>query len=315
MKQSPSQADEISFDYFSVLLYLADVTTDALIAYQFFQSEHYIFFGLVVFLLILSNLGSLFPFSATFSTTLPRTRVIAGYVLVLFTASLLPVILCLSFHENGMVERLLRGMAWKKPRHLLFPEPRTLETVMSKNYLKHGGFLITTKLRSVPQIAIQLTFLCLYPSQVTPLLILSLLLSVLSVASKFIFFSNSYTVSLFLFTFLCYCTDLFHFLTLVSWLFWVPSHSALVNVPFLSFAVHIYGAIWLWCLVILGGVSMVATVAILKSFGPTTPTLSWWQFGAMWTSPLLTCGGLVFFEGRCGWSVWVVGVGFLWNRM
>eukprot|EP01083_Nonionella_stella_P066301 174456_1 len=217
------------YDILAQVISVLDVTTDIMICYQFYAHGRIIFFTISLAILILALMSYSVLFVNVFSGESQCSRNLALFMVLLPVSPLIPFV----FYYSGYPQKPDACLSIILKKICCFeldfdgPSPSKnaskFKQFFEKKVEQHAGFIIESLIEAFPQAILQMTAIVIY-NETNITAIVSILISLLSVASKSFVFSlgaASNFKQLF-FTWLCACCDFFGIFFMVSWVFWRP---------------------------------------------------------------------------------------------
>eukprot|EP01083_Nonionella_stella_P114975 340418_1 len=224
----------ISYDILTILVSIADVTTDIIVLIDFYEKERMTFFIISLIVLILAQCAYAMAFSIWFETV----DEIGFCLSCCLFCCLLPlgsfVAFCIYLSNEDCLD--IGGTGFS-----VDPSDSALTKWIKRKLSKHIGFVLEALIEAFPQSLIQITAIVYY-QEANIIAILSILISMASVMSKSLILSQGVEKFTFIWTWLCVVTDFFGIFFTLTWVFY--SHDSLSGEWFGYF--NIFGVIWLW---------------------------------------------------------------------
>eukprot|EP01083_Nonionella_stella_P066299 174452_1 len=288
------------YDILAQVISVLDVTTDIMICYQFYAHGRIIFFTISLAILILALMSYSVLFVNVFSGESQCSRNLALFMVLLPVSPLIPFV----FYYSGYPQKPDACLSIILKKICCFeldfdgPSPSKnaskFKQFFEKKVEQHAGFIIESLIEAFPQAILQMTAIVIY-NETNITAIVSILISLLSVASKSFVFSlgaASNFKQLF-FTWLCACCDFFGIFFMVSWVFWRP-HDADLQDAFATIQ-----QVWLYKLyiftfpMILIPLPIGYCASICALFG---------EFCLFWNEPcMVQTNKLLVFSSDCGY--------------
>ena len=217
-----------SYDILTICISISDVVTDVLVIYDFKIKRRHAFFIIALIVMILAQLSYFVAFMIRFAKD---SRASHGQKLLLFLCALplTPVMsfifFWLSFENNCIIERL---------EHYGFFDSMYVDATTNKNQapilvwvetklVKHLGFVMEAIIEALPQSIIQLIAIVYY--QDTQILnIISICISLTSIATKTLVCSVAIDFRVFIFNWLSLVCDFFGIFAIILWVFYNPNN-------------------------------------------------------------------------------------------
>eukprot|EP01083_Nonionella_stella_P114976 340421_1 len=217
----------ISYDILTILVSIADVTTDIIVLIDFYEKERMTFFIISFIVLIIAQCSYAMAFSIWFETV----EEIGYFLACCLFCGILPfgsfVAFCIYLKDEDVFQ----------PSDSDSPMTKWIKRKLSK----HIGFVLEALIEAFPQSLIQITAIVYY-QEANIIAILSILISMASVMSKSLLLSQGVEKFTFIWTWLCAVTDFFGIFFTLTWVFY--SHGSLSGEWFGYF--NVFGTIWLW---------------------------------------------------------------------
>eukprot|EP01083_Nonionella_stella_P175608 612025_1 len=223
-----------SYDILTVLVSIADVTTDIIVLIDFYEKERMTFFIISLIILCLAQCSYAWAFSIRFDTV----DEIGFCLACCLFCGILPfgsfVAFCIYMADEDCLD--IEGDLFTPGTH----EDSSLSKWIKRKLNKHFGFILEALIEAFPQSLIQITAIVYY-KETNIVAILSILISMASVMSKSLILSQGVEKFTFIWTWLCAVTDFFGIFFTLTWVFY--SHDSLSTHLFGYF--NIFGMIWL----------------------------------------------------------------------
>ena len=219
-----------SYDVLTILISIADVTTDIWVIYNYKQQNKVTFFIISLTIMILTQLSYSIAFALRFldDQWTPMSKKLLVYVL--FTLPLSPFMPFIFFGSQDEISH-----------ETYIHEPPIVVWIENK-WRKHMGFIMEALIEALPQSIIQLVAIVYY--QDTEILnIVSICISLTSVATKTLVFSVGIDFRVFIFNWLSLVCDFFGIFVIVSWVFYNPNNPG--EITFLG-QIWIRKAVMVW---------------------------------------------------------------------
>eukprot|EP01083_Nonionella_stella_P001196 3488_1 len=237
------------YDILAETISILDVTTDVIVCIQFYQAGRMVFFGISLTILCLALIAYDVTFILMFANDSAQKKLALFFILLPFTP-FLPFIFYYTY--QGEDTHLSRFVTWFccvdisiDNRSGVDENASALRRFFEEKIEKHVGFILESMIEAFPEAILQMTAVVLY-HEANLISILSILLSMLSLASKSFVFSIASATNLkqLFFNWLCAVTDVFGIFVVVSWVFYQSNDD-------LSDAFATIQSVWLYKLYIL----------------------------------------------------------------
>ena len=216
-----------SYDLITILISIADVSTDIWVIYNFKQSNRNTFFIIALIILILAQVSYAVAFMVRFRVkyygkdTIYRIK--KRILLFLVILPLTPVISfifywCTTYPNNCFMTFLEKyfDVSDDVGGYTVNENQASMLVWIEKKVNKHIGFIIEAMVEALPQSIIQLIAIVYF--QDTQLInVISICISLLSVATKTMVFSIAIDFRVFIYNWLSLVCDFFGVFAIVSW--------------------------------------------------------------------------------------------------
>eukprot|EP01084_Bolivina_argentea_P128008 226341_1 len=231
-----------SYDILAVVISILDVSTDIIVCIEFYQKDRMIFFGISIAILMLALLAYDLAFVFRFSREYYPAPQICLMICLLPFSPCLPFVFYFTDSRDRHLSIFIENnccfdIEMEDP--LIPDDASKLRRFMEAKIAKHLGFILEALVEAFPQAILQMTAVVLY-NEAAYIPIISILISLLSVASKSFVFSIaiSLTFKQLIFNWLCAITDFFSIFVAVCWVFYEPKSDHL------SHAFDIIAFVW-----------------------------------------------------------------------
>ncbi|ETO20755.1 hypothetical protein RFI_16459 [Reticulomyxa filosa] len=240
-----------AFDVYSILVSVADVVTDVLVMQQYYDNGAMVFFWIGVTNLIVAQLCYCFVFMIRYGKDNCGHRILT-FVLALPFAPLLSFVFYWASLPNNVLSRWFRKIGLtpheystnkvqKKTKQRRRrrggggggggkeeeeEEGQELSAWLEERLYKNMGFILEAMVEAFPQSLLQMCAL-VYTSRVNWVTLSSIMLSLISFATKSVVFSESLDVSVFLYNWLSLICDFVGIFVVISWVFITPKGAIL----------------------------------------------------------------------------------------
>ena len=208
------------YDVIGLFIALSDVITDYIVTYQYYQDGHMIYFWIACGIFAVAQT----TYAGMFIMTVPRTDSIClRFIIFLFyfpfaaTLSMFWWLQAVGLFQDTLSMFGCKSDEEKKAAHNAKKDVKS-EWIDYK-FRNHAGFLVESMIESFPMSIIQM--IAIVDLQEPHLInIISILLSMISVGTKSIFFSYSMDNYVFVFHWVCVFVDCFGIFTSIAWGFY-----------------------------------------------------------------------------------------------
>lgn len=248
------QVANFCYDMFCVMVNLTDMLSDILISIRWYNQGHMTFFGISMAIFAIAQISYAVLFSILFKPSYGSQEKIERVQLCTFFAvlpfgQLVPCFVWFQSFHWSCLDKALRCMGLgdgdTPPPNNNNEDP--LRQYIRKKIFQHGGFMIEAMVESVPQSILQMVFIVVF-NEYHWLNVVSITISMVSVASKGLIMSYCIDRPTFIFNFLCCVSDVFGVFCIASWIFFtLPDAEDLYNIFYINLPIDdIYTVIWLY---------------------------------------------------------------------
>eukprot|EP01084_Bolivina_argentea_P059277 108227_1 len=240
-----------SYDILGQIISILDVTTDVIVCVGFYQKGRMAFFGISLTIICLALIAYDVAFVGRFS----REKYggdIALFICLLPVTPLMPFIFYFADTRESPLSKLIEnyccGFNIQMENPYIPDDASKLRKFMEEKIEKHFGFIIEALVEAFPQAILQMIAIVVY-HEANVIAIISILLSMLSMASKSFIFSVALASNMkqLVFNWLCAITDFFGIFMAVSWVWYEPTHA---DADYISDAFVMFKTIWFYKLYI-----------------------------------------------------------------
>jgi hypothetical protein len=200
---------------------LVDIVCDVLVTIEFYQQRKWAFFWISMLIFLLAQCSYAFLFSATWAKTKGRWGQLAWFFAVLPFSQLVPFFAYVETFHMDCLDKSIRWLGLTPTEDLRCAVGATEESLwgyIQSKYQAHAGFLVEAFVEAIPQCVLQTVAIIIY-GEASALNILSILISIIVVASKGYLVSYSIDRTTFIFNYLCIVADCFGLIASFTWLF------------------------------------------------------------------------------------------------
>ena len=235
----------LGYDILTILISIADVTTDIIVLIDFYNKDRMVFFGISLAILILAQCAYSIAFMARYNT-MNNCDECGGFTLLFCCIPFGTFVAFIMYF--GSEESEFGCLSDQLDAYFDIPSWFTVESDDSKmvKFIKkkldrHLGFIIEAAIEAFPQSLLQIIAI-VYFQEANYISIISILLSMFSVMTKSLILSQGVEKYTFIWTWLCVVTDFFGIFFTLTWVFYTNDN---IHGDFLGYF-NIFGAIWLW---------------------------------------------------------------------
>ena len=237
----------ISYDIMTILISIADVTTDVIVLMDFYNKDRMGFFGISLGILILAQCSYSIAFAIRFDTIYSWNECLAAlaFCCCLPFGTVVAFIMYFGSEEAelGCLHDCLRfDLNLEAGSLITIKETDSDTTKWIKTKLeRHLGFILEAAIEAFPQSLLQIVAIVIY-QEANYVSIISILLSMFSVMSKSLILSKGVEKYTFIWTWLCVVTDFFGIFFTLTWVFYTNDS---IHGDFFGYF-NIFGTIWLY---------------------------------------------------------------------
>ena len=219
----------------------SDIILDVLVCLEFYRQGHMLFFYVSVAIFVLAQLTYSFLFVATWGKHLAPLHQISVFLIVVPFSQLVPIFTWVESFRLRWLDALLTDIGLQPTGDPLMDidgasddDQDMLWSYIQHKYQSHAGFLAEALAEALPQCMLQ-TVAVIALGEPSPVFLVSILTSILVIASKGYLISYSIHSLTFLFNFICIVTDVFGLFAVLAWLFSASTgRSDLYNTVYVS---------------------------------------------------------------------------------
>eukprot|EP01083_Nonionella_stella_P173862 601014_1 len=236
------------YDILGQIISILDVSTDIIVCIGFYQNDRMAFFGISLTIILLALIAYDVSFVCRFSRG-SQADDICLFICLIPLSPLLPFVFYFTASRDTTLAKFLEshfcGFNITFDSHSISKDASKLRIFMEKKLSRHFGFIIEALIEAFPQAILQMVAI-VYFQEANLIAIISILLSMLSVASKAFVFSIATALNLkqLFFNWCCAVTDFFGVFFAVTWVFYTPTSDHL------SSAFAMIRTIWMYKLII-----------------------------------------------------------------
>eukprot|EP01084_Bolivina_argentea_P113469 202206_1 len=220
------------YDILAVTISVLDVSTDVIVCIEFYLNGRWEFFGISITILFLALVAYDISFIVKYSDEWKVSAYIQLFFALLPISPFLPFIFYFADSSDKFANFIENTCCWNISIHenTVPDDASRLKKFMVSKINKHLGFIIEALVEAFPQAILQMTYCVLY-NEANIVSITSILISLLSVASKSFVVSigTAITLKQLFFNWLCAVTDFFGIFFAVSWAFYHPNNDELID--------------------------------------------------------------------------------------
>jgi len=214
----------IFLDCFVLVTSSADIILDVLVTIEFYELEHYECFWVSLSIFILAQFSYAFLFACTWARNHGAWGQIGVFFAILPFGQFVPFFtFAESFHFESM-DKFIQSWGLTPTEKLILEDGQdSLWLYLQNKYQAWSGFLIEAFVEAIPQCLLQTIAVIIY-GKATTLNLLSIIVSVVVIASKGYLISYSLDRKTFAFNICCVACDVFNLFAIICWLFHDDAH-------------------------------------------------------------------------------------------
>ena len=298
-----------TYDILTIVISIADIITDIIVLISFYNNERPAFFAISLVILIIAQLCYAALFMWRYYPDISDCAVILLFIAIIPFGTVVSFLVYLTDDKESAIHKYLA------PNFLKFHITDTLESQYSNAkhgkmtkwiinkfskfclysmspaktchffqynflYKRHIGFIIEAGVEALPQSLLQIVAIVYY-KEANYISIASIFLSMFSVMSKSLVFSQGIDIKTYIWTWLCIVVDFFGIFFMLTWVFY--TNDTLLHPEFLDYF-SIIGEIWFYKMML-----SVSPCIILGSLGFIARWLPEMMMD-MWRDYSLNCG-------------------------
>jgi len=219
-----------TYDILTQVISVLDVVTDIWVCITFRQEDRNIFFAISLSILVMALLSYSFAFVKYFDGGWDNANAVLLFFLILPFSPILPF----AFHYPDTTESIFdcfgicgANVAYQMKKSKTDTASK-FKQFFEEKIEKHMGFILESLIEAFPQAILQMAAIVIYKEPNT-IAIISIFISLLSVASKSLVFMMGVSNSIkeLFFYWLCAVTDFFGMFFVVCWVFYEPQDESL----------------------------------------------------------------------------------------
>eukprot|EP01084_Bolivina_argentea_P227903 384990_1 len=237
------------YDILAQTISILDVVTDIIVCIEFYQNDRMIFFGISLSILCLALIAYTGAFIGLYSDEYRPLKQIGLFLSLLPISPFIPFVIY--YVNQPKKDKFARYIEAQCCYNISFygsstsSEATKFKQFFESKIERHLGFILESLVEAFPQAILQMTAIVMF-DETNIVSIISILISLLSVASKSLVFAfgASSNFKQLVFNWLCAVTDFFSIFFVVCWVFYEPVD------PDLNNAFIIIQNVWLYKLCI-----------------------------------------------------------------
>ena len=258
---------DVLYDVLTVIISIADITTDVIILFSFYSQQRQIFFIISLVIMIISHIAYTLAFIVRYNvvTKCKWCTILFFFVSIPF-ASLYSFLFLFTEDTDSYftkvfetVTRLDASDGFQSLFGSYGKRSKLIEWTIDK-LSKHMGFILEAGLEALPQSLLQIIAIVYY-EEANYVSIISIFLSMFSVMTKSLVFSRGIDIKTYIWTWFCIVVDFFGIFFTLTWVFYTNDN--LLKPVFWGYF-SVIGQIW--CYKVMIGIVPVVIVGILLWF-------------------------------------------------
>eukprot|EP01084_Bolivina_argentea_P054864 100593_1 len=232
------------YDFLTGIISLADLITDIIVMYGFYITGRMSFFTMSLIIICAAQIGYCGCFVFKYSNYKESYKNVLLFMGVLPIAPFLSFVFYLTSHRDKWLSKLL-----KKHLNLYIrdyvpnKDDSPIMRFIEEKFTKHMGFMLEAFVEAFPQSILQMIAIVMY-REANIIAIISILISMFSVATKSLVFNIAIDYTTFIFNWLSMVTDFFGVFFAISWVFYHPTDAS-VDGELSSNNFTLIGYIWI----------------------------------------------------------------------
>jgi len=219
------------YDFTALVLSSLDMVTDVLVIFTYYRDGKLVLFRIGLTLLVVAQLAYIKIFAMEFGEGYfgagkPIWKKILLLLFVAPFAQLVPLLIWLDSYNIGCVKNVFDFLNLQSSNYI--NDGDQLWDWVDRKVEQHGGFVVESFLEALPQTILQISGI-LYYQESSMLSLVSIVLSMTSVASKGLILSYSMNWHVFIFNCLCFSADIFGTFSSLCWFFYNPNQGGFAH--------------------------------------------------------------------------------------
>eukprot|EP01083_Nonionella_stella_P070603 189006_1 len=228
MSTSGSEDDnkciDISYDIITILISIADITTDVIVLISFFIEGRTTFFIISLIILAIAQMAYSVLFIVRYNVFDSVCQTVSVFILLLPFGSIVSFLVYLTEDPDTWVSTQMNKISMIDIHHsfgrnLIRPNQSKMTQWILRKGSKHIGFIIEAGIEALPQSLLQIIAIVYY-KEAHYVSIVSIFLSMFSVMTKSLIFSQGIDIKTYIWTWFCIVTDFFGIFFTLTWVFY-----------------------------------------------------------------------------------------------
>eukprot|EP01083_Nonionella_stella_P038748 105343_1 len=217
-----SQFFNYLYDAITGIISLADLITDVIVMYDFYVKQRMAFFVVSLIIIICAQIGYCGCFVVKYSNYKESYKDVMLFCSVMPIAPFLSFVFYLTSHREKWLSKVLKKRFNLYIRdYVPHEDDSPIIKFIEEKFTKHMGFMLEAFVEAFPQSILQMIAIVMY-REANIVSIVSILISMVSVATKSLVFNIAIDYTTFIFNWLSMVTDFFGIFFTISWVFYHP---------------------------------------------------------------------------------------------
>ena len=239
-----SSIGNIAYDILTATISIADITTDIWVIVNFYIKKRLTFFWIALIVLIIAQISYAIAFVIKFVDTRKYawTAMLQWFFFGLLFSPFMSFIFYFTSDPELPLAKIFKHYldleiadkdkewheSWATKEDISKNKSSNITEWIEKKFRKHLGFIMEAVIEAIPQSIIQMIAI-VYFQETEWINIVSILISLTSVATKSMVFSYAITFDIFIFNWLSLVSDFFGIFCVLSWVFYNPNNEENIN--------------------------------------------------------------------------------------
>ena len=205
------------YDVLTLCISVADVATDIFVIYEFYVDKRDTFFIIAIIVMIIAQLAYCVAFIIKFTNSEHTWKnIMCIFICILPFSPIISFIFFITSLERNCLSSLFKKLGLNDGKLRFNSDSPPILVWIEKKMQKHMGFILEATIEALPQSIIQ-TIAIVYFQETRILNIISIIISLTSVATKSMVFSVAIDFKVFIFNWLSLVTDIFGVFAIIAW--------------------------------------------------------------------------------------------------
>eukprot|EP01083_Nonionella_stella_P054904 144893_1 len=291
---------DLIYDIATILISIADITTDVIVLISFYVEGRITFFIISLIILIIAQMAYSILFIIRYEIISNFWTTVATFFILLPFGTVVSFLIYFTEDTSSWISIQMDKMSIINVnnafgRHYVDSNQSKMTQWIIRKGSKHIGFIIEAGIEALPQSLLQIIAIVYY-KEAHYVSIVSIFLSMISVMTKSLIFSQGIDIKTYIWTWLCIVTDFFGIFFTLTWVFY--SNEAPFQPQFLNHF-SIIGQIWIYKVLISVAPFVFVVSCCFTIYHLPEPLHDLWTDSS------------VSFCGKCGWTLFIVITGAL----